>query len=186
MEREEKEREREQEEAYCKTVLYLYPHLSRMAEATKKSVYTQAVLSYRYAGGTEELAERLIELRRQSRTLSETEKEVSEIVSGFSKTEQFVLEYRYFRRKDRLRRFGESPLPFSLRTFYRRQHSVLARFCGEMRRRGLDGKWFEENFSSMDWAMTVYKKVLAGKDACLLGKRKKGLDAAKGNVRSAT
>ena len=99
MEREEKEREREQEEAYCKTVLYLYPYLSRMAEATKKSVYTQAVLSYRYAGG---------------------------------------------------------------------------------------GKWFEENFSSMDWAMTVYKKVLAGKDACLLGKRKKGLDAAKGNVRSAT
>lgn len=156
--------------AYEKTLLYLYPHLETMSAALDVSLQTQALLSYRKREGAEALVERLLTADFQSRFLLGVQETLDELFGEFSREDMFVLEYRYFRRKRVMRSYEAEPVKMSLRTFYRRQHRVLQKFSAALRRRGMDEKWFLENFSDMDWAMRVYKKVCAGHDSYIMGK----------------
>lgn len=158
--------------AYEKTLLYLYPHMEKMSEALDTSLRTQALLSYRRRESAEALVERLLQSDFQSSFLLRTRERLEDIFSGFTREEMFVLEYRYFRRRKFLREYEEAPVEMSVRTFYRRQHSILKKFSAALKLRGMDEKWFAENFSEMDWAMKVYKKVCAGRDSYLLGRHK--------------
>lgn len=174
--------------AYEKTLLYLYPHMKKMSEALKNVIETQARLSYRTRENAEALVDRLLNYGWQARFLTDTANEIELLLELFSGEERFILEYRYFRRKKALKRYEGERLEMSLRTFYRRQHGVLKKFSSLLLQKGMDEKWFFENFSGMDWAMTVYKKVCAGKDSFILGKfknspffrRTDGEEAAKG------
>lgn len=166
-------KEKNKERVYEKTLLYVYPHMKKMSESLSTVINTQARLSYRSTESAEALVERLLDYEFQSRFLLRTAREIELLLRDeFTFDELFVLEYRYFRRKRKLREYENKPFKMSLRTFYRRQHSVLKKFSSVLKRRGMDEKWFEENFFGMDWVMTVYKKVCAGKDSFLLGKFK--------------
>ena len=158
--------------AYQKTVLYIYPHIKKMAAALSTSLQTQAVLSYRAKESAEKVVERLLIYDFQQRFLLQTAERIARILKEFTAEELFLLEYRYFRRKKILRAYEEHPFLMSLRTFYRRQNAVLKKFSAVLRREGMDEKWFADNFTDMDWVMTVYKKVLDGKDSYILGKYK--------------
>lgn len=172
MAKERKEEEKREGGAYEKTLLYLYPHLDKMSAALDTSLRTQAVLSYRRRESAEALVERLLLSDFQSAFLLQTKAELDGLLGAFPQEDRFVLEYRYFRRKRYMRVYEREAFRMSLRTFYRRQHRVLQKFSAALHRRGMDEKWFLDNFSQMDWAMRVYEKVRAGRDSYLLGKYK--------------
>ena len=84
---------------YVKVILYAYPKLDEIAEATERSGENKAALSYRTPGDTFAVALSVAEefiLAERIRALKTT---VDEMLSGLNGEERFLLEYKYFRRK---------------------------------------------------------------------------------------
>ena len=156
-------KERMEEIVYAKTLLYLYPHLSKIAQAMEESMCVQARLSYRTSVGVEKLAERLLDEGEKITLLLRCERNIGLILEKFTQEELFVLECGFFRRKRYLQAHIGRVSIGSCRTFFRRQNRVTEKFLGELKMRKMDKPWFEKNFLSIDWVRNVYKKVMHGR-----------------------
>ena len=167
----EKTGESGKEYVYEKTLLYLYPYIEKMSEAIGRSTEVKAALSYRVED-TEWVVEELLKQIVWREVLGDVKRELREVLKSFSEEEAFLLEYKFFRRRKKLRDYGaEPPMRLSERTFYRRQKEVLRKFSALLAFRGLNEGWFSENLLPMDWVEAVYREVAAGKDARVAGKR---------------
>lgn len=163
-----------EKEAYEKTLLYVYPHLKKMATIIQKNICNAAIASYFSQEAVEIYVQRLLCCERQSYFLLHIKRELSLILKDFSLRELYVLEQRYFRRKKFLREYKNNHLfkNFPMRSFYRYQHTVLKKFEKALRLRNMDEQWFKDNFSDIDCVMTVYKKVLLKDTRELIFKKK--------------
>lgn len=168
----EKTGENGKEYVYEKTLLYLYPYIERMSEAIGRSTEVKAALSYR-AEDTERVVKELLTRIVQREVLGDAKRELKEILREFKGEEAYLLEYKFFRRKKKLRAYGEGVLSrLSERTIYRRQKEILKKFSALLAFRGLNEGWFSENLLPMDWVEAVYRKVAAGSDVRVAGKHR--------------
>lgn len=158
---------------YLKVILYGYPSLLALAEAAKRSAENRALLSFREPRGALEAAGRVTEDFALADALLGLHALVTRLLSHLSEEENFLLEYKYFRRREQLegRYAGRRPA-CSERSYYRRQQSLLRRLGCVMALYG----WSEEKLLACTG--TLFLRPLAaireGKEQSLLRKRRGG------------
>ncbi len=141
---------------YAKVILYAYPHLHALAEASAVAAENKALLSFRSRRGALEEAERIAEELAVRSRLLRLEKAVEELLAQCSREELFLLEYRYFRRRRRLDAFGGYVVPCSERTYFRRQSALLKKAaccfaaCG----------WTEEAYFAAFAGYSLFARIL--------------------------
>ena len=106
-----------------KAILYVYPMMKKLAEATRIGARNKAILSYRSKLGTMRDVEAVADELLLANRLDELKEVVDSLLQRLSTEERFLLEYRYFRRKKCLAEFGEE-LACSERNYFRKQQLV--------------------------------------------------------------
>ncbi len=128
---------------HVKAILYSYPVLGALEEAVSVSVENQAALSFRSARPADEIAEQVASRIFTCRALHAIRILMDDIVASLSEEEQFLLEYKYFRRKKVLReKFSDMKLTCSERNYFRKQAALLKKTASAL----LLGGWTRERF----------------------------------------
>ena len=151
---------------YVKAMLYCYPHLKTLCAALEDSILNKAVLSFRY--DTLAAAERITEEIFLKNAIARLENDLTKLLRELKCEERYLLDYKYFHKKG-----AEVPLCFSERSYYRRQHALLA----SLRARLIACGWTEEaylnRFKESVFFMKVYKAVCDGEERKIVNRRAK-------------
>lgn len=158
---------------YEKVLLYAYPKLDELAEAVSASVEVKAVLSFRAVGDCLGIAEKIVKEIDVSRKLRAVREQMDGILARLSGEELFLLEYKYFRRKKRLRELKEKTPRCSERSYFRRQAALLKKISSAFISRGMDERWFLNAFSQYPPFLRVYRALKEGRECSLVRKREK-------------
>ena len=143
---------------YVKFILYAYPHLGGIAEAVGTGAENRALLSFRARESAYETAVKIVEELANKSRLLRLEAAVDGILQRCSREELFLLEYKYFRRRRRLREeFAGMVLACSERNYFRRQEALLRKVAAELARVG----WTEEIFMQEFGAFETFRRPLA-------------------------
>lgn len=120
---------------YVKVLLYGYPKLVALAEAVSASVEIQAALSFKSKTGAAETAERIADDIFVCKNLEGVKTALDEVCAALSDEERFFLEYKYFRRRKELQKYGACAA-CSERSYFRRQNTLLKKVAALLAGRG--------------------------------------------------
>lgn len=158
-----------------KTMLYAYPKLEMLAEAAEAAAEVKALLSFRAREDALGSAERVAEEILSGKRLRLLKNALDGVLEGLGGEELFLLEYKYFRRKDRLQECTEA-LSCSERSYFRKQNALLAKVAAELVRRGWTKARFFALFGGYPPFMRVYRALRAGRERAVVFKRvRKGI-----------
>ncbi len=159
---------------YVKVLLYAFPKMKELASAISAGAEVKATLSFRALGDTFAVAESVANEVLRAARLRKVHEDLSEIISRCTEEEQYLLEYKYFRRKKQLEgRFKERALSYSERSYYRRQSALLNKIAAAFCARGMSEGWFMNEFSDFPSFMRVYRFIVEGKEKSVVSRRKK-------------
>lgn len=149
---------------YQAAMLLAYPRVGRIAEHLGQLIEAKAAASYRGRERTEECVEQILRYLRAKDCLLACGAAVDEVLEGLTREERFLLEYKYFRRQEKLAaEFGGFGLPCSERQYYRMQRR-LERKAGELfMRAGYTEAWFLRLFADLPYMMRLLDSVRQGK-----------------------
>ena len=154
---------------YVKAVLYAYPALEEIGEAVGTSAENKALLSYKNPRSTEEVAGEIVREIAVREAISELHAIVDGLLNSLTEEENFLLEYKYFRRKSALKSFRGYALGCSERSYFRKQQLLLDKAADYFGKNG----WSRERFVRETGG--VFQKMLAaiadGMEYKLTGKR---------------
>lgn len=151
------------QDSYLKAVLYAYPKLRDVAEATAVSAENKAALSYKSYLDPLALMEGIAEEFLTARALFALSELLDDAISLLTEEEKFLLEYRFFRRKKYLRQMcAQRPFIFSQRSYFRRQVALLRKIRNILAARFFTEKEFFARFSSCEFLMTLYRAAERG------------------------
>lgn len=156
---------------FVKVILYAYPKMGELEEAVSAAVFNKAALSYKDPRSTGETALDVVKEIRARMAVSSLRALVSSALRSLTEEEQYLLEYKYFRRKRELsERFGGMKLTCSARSYFRKQQALLNKLAAYFRFHG----WTEENF--LDRTGGLFRRALAavqsGRERALVRQRK--------------
>lgn len=155
---------------YVKVILYAYPHLAALAEASGVAARNRALLSFRpHRDALEEMECVVQELAVRSRLLR-LRAAADAFVAGCSEEERFLLEYRYFRRRKKLCE-GRLPLPWSERTYYRRQSALLKRAACSLASQGWTREEYDAAFSGYSPFVRLLRAICDGRESAVTARR---------------
>ncbi len=158
---------------YVKVLLYAYPKLEALAEAVSDSAEVKALLSYRRFSA-EEAAEKIAEEIFLARRLRETREVLDGALSAFGEEELFLLEYKYFRRRNVLKeRFAGMSFAGSERNYFRRQNALLRKVASALAVRGLTERAFFERFGTYAPFRRVLRAIREGRELSVVWKRRR-------------
>lgn len=161
---------------YVKVLLYAYPKLDALAEAAGGGAQVKAYLSFRSPRDALGLSERIAEEIVMSKKLFLLREELDKVISTCSERELYLLEYKYFRRREVLRgKFSRFSLDVSERTYFRMQNALLSSVFARLTAAGLTRERFLRDFSSYRPFMRVLAAVCGGKERAIVFKRRKKL-----------
>ncbi len=142
-----------------KTLLYAYPRLEDLAEASEVAGENKAYLSFRSNRSAlddclavaEEfsLSEKLLHLRDQ----------LSLVVDSLTPEEQYLLEYKYFRRRKILASLSDMVPTYSVRTYFRKQNELLRKVRSRLMFLGWSDRIFENEFGSYPPFVRLKKRL---------------------------
>ncbi len=157
---------------FVKAILYVYPTLGALADAARAAAENKALLSYRSRFDAmhdlEEVAEEVFLAERLISLKNVTDK----LVSRLSEEERFLLEYRYFRRKKALAKFGQE-LFCSERNYFRQQERLLRKIAAQLSLNGVTEEYFLKAFEKSVCLMKVYRTILSGGELKICARRAK-------------
>jgi len=160
------------ETTYVKVVLYAYPKLSKLAEAAATAADNRALMSYRAYYDCEGVAASIVEEIATARRLLRLERFIEGIVASLGEEERYLLEYKYFRRRDMLKAFGEAEFQGSERSYFRKQNSLLLKLLRLFRAKGFHKEKFMAMFGRYAPFMRAYRAIEAGKERKVVSRRK--------------
>lgn len=159
---------------YVKTLLYSYSKLSELAEAVGSGAEVKAMLSFRGKEDALLLAERIAEEIVMSKKLSLLKEELDGALSGLSERENFLLEYKYFRRKKLLKgKYRDFILNCSERSYFRMQNALLQKIAFRLLSVGLTRERFLSEFKDFPPFMRVLRALSEGKDRVVVTNRRR-------------
>lgn len=157
---------------YAKAILYVYPVMEALIEASRGAAENKALLSYRSRFDAmhdlEEVAQELFLAER----LDDLKQLLDKIFLRLSDEELFLLEYRYFRRKKELARFGEE-LACSERNYFRKQERLLQKIAAQLSLNGVTEQYFLQAFEKSLCLMKVYRAIVKGGELKICARREK-------------
>lgn len=155
---------------YAKVILYAYPKLDAIADAVEQSAKNKAALSYRAPADTLTVAEKIAEEMALAGRIRALSRLVTEMLGGFGEEERFLLEYKYFRRRDILqKRVGV--LSCSERSYYRRQEEILKRICLYFAAKGICADTFIGLYGDFPCFKKLHRALCAGRERTIAKKR---------------
>ena len=158
--------------AYEKLILYAYPQLIPLAASSERAAENKALLSFRSFERADVAAERVAEELRVAAELRILREEVKALLPKFTLEEQFLLEYKYFRRRDELKKFGEVTFAFSERSYFRRQRALIEKVSRLFKKVGITEENFRRRFSSYEPFRRILKALEEGRERAIPQKRK--------------
>ena len=153
-----------------KAILYVYPMMKKLAEATRVGAENKAILSYRSRMDALSDAEAVAEEILLSARLDELKEVVDGLLTRLSKEERFLLEYRYFRRKKMLSEL-QTVLNCSERNYFRRQEKLLQKMTSLLCAKGITEEYILTAFKNCTCLMKVYKAVASGDEFKICARR---------------
>ncbi len=157
---------------YVKAILYVYPMMGALAGAARGAAKNKALLSYRSGYDALHDLEAVAEEILLGDRLDGLKTVLDCILAGLSKEERFLLEYRYFRRKRELKKFGEE-LVCSERSYFRKQNRLLMKIASRLAAKGVTERYFLEAFANSVCLMKVYGAIGSGKELKVCARREK-------------
>ena len=152
---------------YVKTVLYVYPMLKRLAEATRDSAEHKAMLSYRAKGDAFHTALAVAEEYLLADRLDLLKERMRDVLSKLGEEERFFLEYRYFGKNK-----GKPRTIFcSERNYYRRQRDLLRKVAFELSVHGVREDNFRKDYGGSECMMRILRAVCEGEERGVPPKR---------------
>ncbi len=130
-----------------KAVLYAYPHLRALAEASEVAACNRAVLSYKDPRPPEEVAERVAREALLACGLKGLADDVAKALGRLTAMERAFVAHKYFKR-------GEAPV--DSRAYYRRQRSAIKRLSRELLSLG----WTDERFFELFGTYAPFARLL--------------------------
>lgn len=159
---------------YVKVLLYSYPKLDALSDAVGCGAENKALLSFRGRGDALSIAEKIAEEIVISKKLSLLKGELDRAISNLSDLELFLLEYKYFRRKEYLKgKFADFVLDCSERSYFRMQNTLLAKISSKLKVLGYTRERFFSEFGEFAPFMRVYRAVAEGRERVIVFKRRK-------------
>ena len=155
-----------------KTVLYVYPMLKKLAEASLVAANNKAVLSYRSRNDAMQDLEAVAEEILLAERLDELKTLLDHLLSRLNREELFLLEYRYFRRRKVLMQMGET-VSCSERNYFRKQGKLLKKVSAYLMMRGINEEYFLSAFRHSTCLMRVYKAIASGAEKQICARREK-------------
>lgn len=158
---------------YVKVLLYAYPKLDALREAVECGVEVKAVLSFRARQNATELFERVAEEIVIAKKLSLLKRKLDEVFSRCSERDLFLLEYKYFRRKDVLReKYAGYEPNCSERNYFRLQNALLTKVAALLLAAGVTEKRFFREFRHYAPFMRVFRAIREGRERAVVFKRR--------------
>ena len=154
-----------------KAILYVYPMMQKLAEATRVGARNKAILSYRSKLGTMRDVEAVADELLLANRLDELKEVVDSLLQRLSTEERFLLEYRYFRRKKVLAEFGEE-LACSERNYFRKQEKLLQKMTALLGANSMTEEYLLEAFENCACLMKVYRAIASGNEFKICARRK--------------
>ena len=143
---------------YAKVILYAYPRLEEMAEAVGIGAENKAYLSFRSKESALALAEKIAEELAVKSRLLRLKEAADAVVAACTEEERFLLEHKYFRRKELLGgRFAGMRLGCSERNYFRLQAALLKKAAAHFAAHG----WTEEGFLRAFGSFSPFRHALA-------------------------
>ena len=159
---------------YVKVLLYSYPKLDALADAVGCGAEVKALLSFRGRCDALSIAEKVAEEIVISKKLSLLKGELDRAISNLTDRELFLLEYKYFRRKEYLRgKFSGFVLGCSERSYFRMQNALLVKMASRLKMLGYTQQRFFSEFGNFSPFMRVYRAVAEGRERVVVFKRRK-------------
>lgn len=139
-------------ETYVKAILYLYPKLTGLIKDGQEHIENKAVASFMNKQSPEKLYEAMAEEVIKRNKLMELKALLDEIYEELTKTEKYLVEMRYLRRKRYLKK-AEAEIEKSIgskRTYFRRQERLIKKVQSRLALKGLNEEVFQERFLNID------------------------------------
>lgn len=145
---------------YEKVLLKAYPHLTGIIGDMDRLVRKKAFTSHASCYGCLKLSEGILSIMDKKERLIGLKLRLDGILKNYTVEEKWLLENRYFRRSECLKTLlSEVRVDFSLRTYYRKQQRVFAKFCKSLDFRGMCESWFIDNYFDIEWLKSLYYRV---------------------------
>lgn len=158
------------DQVYVKVLLYAYPHLRELADASEEGARIKAYLSFRRTD-TLDCAERVAREILAGGILRGVADELDGIVQSLDEQERFLLEYKYFRRRSELARYPEEAFSGSEREYFRRQQALVRRIAYLLFVHGLTAQRYFEEIGSIPPFPRLYRAVEQGRERAVVPKR---------------
>lgn len=160
-------------EETTKVILYAYPHLGALAEASCVAAENKARLSFRARLDTIREMELVANELAVRLHLLQLERAVEKFVDACSHEERFLLEYRYFRRRKQLLSYKEYVVPWSERTYYRRQSALLKKAAAFLSANGWSEEEYLAAFSDYQPFLRLERSIRSGRESAVVARREK-------------
>lgn len=168
---------------YQKVLLYVYPRIERIVRDIDGMVRAQAYAVSGTESG-ERVAERIAEYICVKGSFLYLKERLEEMLSRLNKEELYMLEYKYFRRRKKLKgEFCGYALDYNERTYFRRQARLSDKLNASLLREGMNEAWFSEHFSDVGFMMTALENVKNGVSELTDKRRRKALACANKRAR---
>lgn len=153
-----------------KVFLYAYPQLAGLIDAAETETFHGAVLSFADPCGAVRAAEKIAARAKLACSLKCLKSDLDAAVEGTTEEERFLLSYKYFRggKRDAFRL-----LPFSERTYFRKQRALLERFAAELSSAGWSRERFLREFGRYAPFVRLLRAILEGKERKVAKLRKR-------------
>ncbi len=141
---------------YQKTILYVYPNLTRYIDGIDDLVEKAAINSFYDLTPCEIQSNKILRLIEKKQALIELKLKIDEVLKGFSDEEMKYFEYKYFKRKPKS--YFEN-FDTQGRNYFRKQLRLLVKFSSALNRCGID----EDNFKKyleIGFVSNVYERVV--------------------------
>lgn len=157
----------QEEEEYLMAALYVYPSIGRMERDYSDHIKNRAVLSYRYSGATEALCEKIARDIGEKERLKELKERLDAVLGGLTEEEKFLLELRYFGRRERLTAYAAEKDKYlcSKRQYYRKQDRLLLKIGGLLAAEGMCKEAFSERYGECEFFAAVCRALEEGRTA---------------------
>ena len=152
-------------------ILYAYPYLRALAEASGAAAENKARLSFRCRLDTLDEMVRIAEELAVRCALLRLAEAADAFVAACNAEERFLLEYRYFRRGGK--GTHACAVPCSERTYYRRQNALLKKAAAYFAAHGWRESEYFAAFSAYAPFARLLRTIRSGRESALVTHREK-------------
>lgn len=161
--------------AYQKVLLLVWPKLEKLTENIGQYAQAKAYASFSGRETAEKCVQKILDYMYISDCFAVLQVKTEQILKKLNREERYLLEYKYFRRKNVLERdYGDICCDFSERTYYRRQKRLGEKLNHLFLLSGMDEGWFKQTFAKVPYMMALWERVKNSGALSVVDKRTRG------------